>query len=150
MAFAVEAFVNNTAIALVHNFDEFERRKTSEKFDFVCEKLGVVFPGGEGARPLQTLSEIFKFRNSMAHGRTTTLRPAPKTVVINEKLESILTAPLLTDWQPRIQNSKFAERAREDVEKVINAIHAARPKPKEHLFAMGEGSGSAVPHPVER
>jgi hypothetical protein len=144
-AFTVEAFINNTALSLVADFEEFERKKTGEKFDFVCERLAVSFPGGVAARPLQTLVEVFKFRNAMAHGKTTTLRPDPKTVVVNQKLESILTARPMTNWEPRIHNSKFAERAREDVEKILNAIHMARPKPKEPLFMLGEGSGRAVP-----
>ena len=68
-----------------------------------------------------------------------------KTVVVAQKLESILTARPKTNWEPRIHDSKFAERACEDVEKILNAIHMARPKPKEPLFMLGEGSGRAVP-----
>jgi len=106
---------------------------------------GVSFPGGSVLGRCKHSSTCSNLGTLWRTERQRPCAPDPKTVVVNQKLESILTARPMTNWEPRIHNSKFAERAREDVEKILNAIHMARPKPKEPLFMLGEGSGRAVP-----
>jgi hypothetical protein len=115
-AFSFEAFINTTAETLVANFEEFERRRTPDKIAEVFRLLNVTFPGGMKLRPLQTLTEVFHFRNAMAHGRTETIKPKPSTIAVTEKMEKQLERRLSASWEPFIRDSKFAERAKEDIE----------------------------------
>jgi len=63
---------------------------------------------------------------------------------INGNLDKSLGERPLAEWEKLIQLDEFANRAREDVENVLKSIHAARKKPKEHLFAFGIGMHSAT------
>jgi hypothetical protein len=86
----------------------------------------------------------------MAHGRSDNLTPEPELRDANEKLDGYLGERPLADWERLIQTGKFAQRAREDVEIVLQQLHAARPDPKEGLFAFGVGSHSATFQPDAR
>ena len=109
----------------------------------LCEMLNVRLPGKD-RRPLHTVIELFKFRNTLAHGRTLVLEPDAERID-PEHVDEHLSKRLLTDWEKLIQDASFAKLAREDVEALVMAMHAARPEPKErHPFVFGFGSSSAV------
>jgi hypothetical protein len=114
------------------------------KFELLCETLKVSFPDGPGKRPLQTIVKLLDFRNTMAHGRSDNLKPKPKLRDVNEKLDSYLGEWPLADWEHLIQTETFAQRAREDVEIVLQQLHAARPGRQEGLFTFGVGIHSAT------
>jgi hypothetical protein len=108
-----------------------------------CETLKVSLPGTKGERPLQTISELSKFRNTLAHGRTEAITPKPESVYLDE-LDAHRAQQLLSGWEQLIETSDFAEKARIDVEVLLKLIQAARPEPKEGLFRFGGRSWSAT------
>jgi hypothetical protein len=118
-------------------------RDSVRKLHLLCETLKVSLPGTTGERPLQSISELFKFRNTLAHGRSETIIPEPKSVSVDE-LEAHRTERLASDWERLIENCDFAKRAREDVETVLKLLQAARPEPKEALFRFGGRTWSAT------
>ena len=119
----------------------------SSKFALLCEILKVDFPGGRGARPIQTLSELFAFRNTVAHGKTEKLTESEERA-ISDNLDEKLGERLQPLWQRQIQTDEFANRAREDVEEVLRRLYDAWPGPKqgekEDLFRFGIGLHSAT------
>jgi hypothetical protein len=114
------------------------------KFNLLCEILKLNFPKGKTARPLQTISELMEFRNTMAHAKTRTVSSPPTKRDINNNLDRQLGDRPLQDWEWRIKTDEFAKRAREDVKAVLELLHASRPEPKEALFTFGLGSHSAT------
>lgn len=105
--------------------------------------MKTAFPKGEGERPLQTLKQVQQFRNLMAHGKTTDIEP--KEVRCDpEHADARLRSVPLADWEKLIESKEFAECASADIKEIIEVVHAARPEPKERLFAFGLGNGSAV------
>lgn len=142
-AFVFEAYLNHVGSALLSCWESVEPLPPLKKFELICEMLKVAYPKGAGERPLQTLQQLQKFRNFMAHGKTEII--APKSVFCDvEKADARLGRKPLAEWERLIQTKDFAERARVDLEEVLKAIHAARPEPKEWLFSFGMGSGSAT------
>src|SRR5262249_49813715 len=119
-----------------------ERLTPLAKLDLLCETLKVKLPGKD-KRPRQTLRRLFKFRNTLAHGRTETIDAPPQRMEV-DKVDEHFGQRLLTEWEQLIRDHQFAERAREDVEAVVQAIHAARPEPKDYPFTHGIGIDSAT------
>lgn len=143
-AFTFEAYLNHIGPTVIGCWPELERLPPWAKFELLCETLRVSFSDGPGKRPIQTIVKLLDFRNTMAHGRSDNLTPKPELRDINEKLDGYLGERPLTDWERLIQTEQFAQRVREDVEIVLQQLHAARPDPKEGLFTFGVGSHSAT------
>jgi hypothetical protein len=143
-AFSFEAYLNHTGESLISCWEDLERLPPLAKFNLLSEILKVNLPKGKTARPLQTISELMEFRNTMAHARTRTVRSPPTERDINDHLDRQLGDKPLQDWERRIKTDEFANRAREDVKAVLELLHAARPEPKEALFAFGGGFHSAT------
>jgi len=144
-AFAFEAYMNHVGEQVLASWDGLERLSPLAKLDLLCEVLKVDLPGGD-KRPKQTLITLFKFRNTLAHGRTETIAAKP-TRMRAENVDDHFGKPLMTEWQKLITNDKFAKRSREDIETLVKAIHEKRPSPKEYPFTLGFGIGSASIEP---
>ena len=136
-AFAFEAYLNHVGPTVISCWGQLERLPPWAKFELLCERLGVTFSSGTDRPPLQTVSELLEFRNTMAHGRSEDVRQAPTNRDVNANLDGYLGQRPLLHWESLIQNERFAERARTDVEVVLMALHNARPEPKEALFTFG-------------
>jgi hypothetical protein len=143
-AFAFEAYLNHLGPIILDCWDQLERLPPWRKFELLCETLGVQFPEGKENRPLQTIVELLAFRNTMAHGRSIEIKPKPESRDLNDKLDTDLGAPPLEDWERRVKTPDFAQRSRQDVQRVMEKIHAARPDPKEALFTFGSAMHSAT------
>jgi hypothetical protein len=142
-AFAFEAYLNHLGPQVLSCWSSLERLPPDAKLELLCEALKVSLPGTKGERPLQTINKLLRFRNTLAHGHSVTIVPEPKSVDIDD-LEMHRAARLLSDWERLIEDSKFAKRAREDVEAILRVLQAARPEPKEALFRFGSRIWSAT------
>jgi hypothetical protein len=143
-AFAFEAYLNHVGPQVLSCWGSLEKALSpTSKLQLLCETLKVSLPGTTGDRPQQTIEQLFKFRNTLAHGRSETITPEPKSVDV-DKLEAHRTERLLSHWERLIEDCEFAKRAREDVETVLELLQAARPEPKEALFRIGGRSWSAT------
>lgn len=143
-AFAFEAYLNHVGPTVFSCWEELERLPPWSKFELLCETLGVQFPNGRGMRPLQTIVELLEFRNTMAHGRILEIKPKAELRDINDKLDAYLGELPLAHWEHLVNSSAFAQKARADVQKVLEKLHTARPDPKEVLFTFGIGKHSAT------
>jgi|SRR5438105_376654 len=142
-AFSFEAYLNHVGAKTFECWEDLDRLPPLAKLELLTEALGVKFPNGTGARPLQTVSKLFNFRNAIAHGRTSEIKYKPVTVDLT-KYEKEYRAPLLTDWEQLIQSEEFALRAREDVEEVMRIVQSGRKDSTDNLFTTGTGSYGAT------
>lgn len=124
-AFAFEAYLNHVGPTLFVHWSHLDRLPPWSKLELICEKLAVSFPRGSGSRPLQSVAKLLDFRNTIAHGRSHQLEAKP-VIRTAENYEAALGERLLFNWEKLIQSDVFPRRAREDVTKVLEAIHEAR------------------------
>ena len=136
-AFAFESYLNHVGLATFTCWEQLDRLPPWSKMELLCEELGVAFPDGIGARPLQTIAKLLNFRNTIAHGRLQEIKAKP-IMRTTENYYSAYHEELLTDWERLVQTDKFAKRAREDVRDVLQRLHDARRDKKEHLFTFGK------------
>lgn len=129
---------------IIECWSQIDRLPPWSKFELLCEILGVQFPKGPGARPLQTVKKLLAFRNALAHGRSLDIKAKPEIRNADHRLDTDLGIPPLTNWERLIQTSEFAERAREDVQAVLERLHERRKDKKEALFTFGIGLHGAT------
>lgn len=142
-AFAFEAYLNHVGPTVLACWAQVERLPPLAKFELLCERLSVRFPGGSSARPLQTVFKLFEFRNTVAHGRSVEVVAKPELRDINDKLDAQLGEMPRAKWERLVRTAAFARRSREDVQAVLEQLHQSRPMPKEGLFTFGLGSHGA-------
>ena len=109
-AFMVEAYCNHLGK---------EKFPDWEKIEKLCTKVGLNHDNG--VRPLQTISELFKFRNSIAHGRSIS-EPIQPNGSMCQPGEFSLTEYEDIVWQ-KYENLDKAERAFEDACAFIGSLH---------------------------
>lgn len=142
-AFAVEAYLNHVGPTIIACWSQLERLPPLAKYDLLIETLGVSVPGDKGMRPQQTLTELFAVRGAIAHGRSEVLSIDMEIDLPKWEEQRMHRVRPLTRWESLIQDSAFAQRAREDCEAILSLINASRPGPKEELFAFGMSSWAA-------
>jgi hypothetical protein len=139
-AFALEAFLNHLGARVFGTWADMESLRPLQKLSVLCERLGVSFD--TGTPPYQTLKTLVRFRNALAHGKTEKLSPPP-THHNAESVAAIMNSDrVLTDWE-RLCTSEYAERARKDLEEVVEQLHKAAKITDESPFMMGLGMRSA-------
>lgn len=143
-AFAFEAYLNHVGPRTIKCWSQLDRLPPWSKFELLCEILGVQFPKGPGARPLQTIVKLLGFRNTIAHGRSLEINMKSKIRDVDDRLDAYLGIRPLTNWEKLIQTSDFAKRAREDVQAVLECLHEGRKDKKEALFSFGIGLHGAT------
>ena len=118
-ALCIEAYFNHLGETLLTYWDTIEKKLSPE------DKLKVItttleFQLDKGSRPFQTFTEIFKFRNSVAHAKTEYLKQEfEQTIVIKENPKLPLT-----EWEEKIDINN-AERFVEDTKEIITQLHKA-------------------------
>jgi len=140
-AFALEAYLNHIGQKLFTSWATLEVLSPLGKLEVVCEKLGLSFPAGQ--RPRQSIDELFRFRNALAHGKTVTIPEPEQLKDIDEYLDEFVGQKPRTLWEKLSSTSAHAKRAREDVEQVIRALHEAANQENDPLFFTGMSSHSA-------
>lgn len=133
-AFTIEAYLNHVGEQEIEYWGEIEKIEPMAKLKVLYSVLKLPFDPSK--RPIQTVQQLFKFRNFMAHGRT-------------EKLtgKGFLTKPspdpgqnlVETKWE-KFCNEKEAERAVKDVKQILEAICVAAGFDKTMLLSLGHAS----------
>jgi hypothetical protein len=148
-AFSFEAYLNHIGQKLFACWPIFEKLVSPEdKLDIVCEKIEIDLL--KGKRPRQTVRELFKFRNDLAHGRTVTV-PQKKNAICDVDLdqyfeEFFIQWPLAT-WEKYCSENN-AVRARDDIKQIMQLIHEKVKPENDTLFGFGMYSASASLKPV--
>lgn len=145
-AFTLEAYLNHIGQRIFACWNDLERLSPSKKLNVIAEKLGVA--KDDSKRPFQTVSSLFKFRNDVAHGKSVQLKSEDQIRVIDDKFDDYMHDPLETRWQ-KYCTLKNAERAREDVEKIIKLLHEVSGITDDMLFNVGMWFGSSTLLPQE-
>ena len=71
-AFTFEAYLNHLGDKTIKFWEEIEPIKVMDKYSVLCKELGI--KSDFSRRPYQTLRSLFKFRNSIAHGKSNSQR----------------------------------------------------------------------------
>lgn len=141
-AFSIEAYLNHIGLRVFKCWDDLERLSPKEKLSVISEKIELEV--NYGSRPWQVLTELFQFRNDIAHGKSTKIEIT--------KIESLEKHNANYDqWKFRAETrwekyctKQNAYRAREDVIEIVKAIHEASKIKGEHPFKMGFESGGST------
>ncbi|MBN1862310.1 MAG: hypothetical protein JW790_01525 [Dehalococcoidales bacterium] len=139
-AFTLEAYLNHIGKQIFSCWDDLEQLSPQKKLNVIAEKLGV--DKDDGKRPFQTIKELFKFRNDVAHGKSVVLKSEDLISATGAELDDYMYRLPETEWETycSLENSK---RAREDVKSIIERIHDASGV-TEYIFGLGIGSGLAT------
>jgi len=145
-SFTLEAFLNHVGQSVYKCWSELEQLSPPRKLNLIAEKLEI--QKDDGKRPFQTISELFRFRNDVAHGKTIHLKSTDQITVVDSEFDQHMRELLQAPWQ-NYCNLDNAERAREDVEGVCRVVHKAAGIAGDILFSFGMQFGSATVLPED-
>jgi len=117
-AFTFEAYLNHLGSGKIKFWDKIESIRVLDKYEVLCKEFDIEVDFSK--RPYQTLKSLFKYRNSIAHGKSQILE---KTETVNASSDPYDHSPK-TQWE-EFCTLKNAERAKEDVEQTITELHEA-------------------------
>ena len=138
-AFSFEAYLNHIGPKIFECWQDLERLGPKEKLNVITERVGLKV--NYGVRPWQVMKDLFGFRNDIAHGKSINISTREEVPFEKYKEESVhVFAP--TRWE-KYCNQKNAEKAREDVEQMVHAIHSASGIKDEYPFVQGMQIGTA-------
>ncbi len=92
-AFTFEAYLNHLGSKTIKFWDDIESIKVLEKYSVLCKDLNIAPDFSQC--PYQTLKTLFKFRNSIAHGKSKILK---KTKAVSFQDDPHIHAPK-TEWE---------------------------------------------------
>jgi hypothetical protein len=119
-AFKFEASLNHVGKGIfASTWNKMERLSHTQKRKNICAHLCIAQE--DDKRPWQTIGDLFKFRNWVAHGRSEVLDP-PEAVEVGE-IEQLRRKKPLTAWE-NLCTIEVARRAYEDTEAIIKQIHS--------------------------
>jgi len=141
-AFTFEAFLNHIGSKVYFCWDDLEKLSPKEKLNVISEKIELKVD--YGIRPWQSITELFQFRNDIAHGKNQNISISKtESLEKHNKNSSPLKFRAETRWEKYCTRIN-AEKARQDVIAMINIIHSAA-KMEDYPFQMGfEMGGSTV------
>jgi hypothetical protein len=133
-AFTFEAYLNHLGTKKTNYWDQVESIRVMDKYAVLCKMLCV--EPDFSRRPYQTVGKLFKFRNSIAHGRSVVLKNSKDVSSDDEPYQHIPRA----EWE-EYSTIENAERAQEDISEVIIELHRAAGL-GDYPFIQGVGIGS--------
>ena len=119
-AFKFEAYLNHLGAILFPYWDQMERLPHRRKLNIICSHLRIDRATGE--RPYQTLTDLFRFRNAVVHGRSEYLDP-PESVEVGQ-IEELRRKKPLTCWE-ELCTVEFARQTYEDTEAIVEQMHTS-------------------------
>jgi hypothetical protein len=140
-AFSLEAYLNHIGPKIYQSWEaSLEKALSPEsKLDLICELLKIDIP--KDKRPRQTVTDLIKFRNNIAHGKTVTIE---KSTIrdVDEYFEEFLGKRPLAVWEEYCTEEN-ALRAREDIKEILTQIHERVNPENDPLFSTGIAEHSA-------
>jgi len=136
-AFTIEAYVNHILKDKSENWVKVEKYSALKKVEELYSILEIKLD--KSKRPIQSIKNMFDFRNMLAHGKTTT---KIKTFKVKKNITDISSKDLLghaeSEWED-LNTLKNAKIFFEDMEKVIRLLHK-RIEPKMDPFIIRSSS----------
>lgn len=133
-AFTFEAYLNHLGDKTIKFWEEIEPIKVMDKYSVLCKELEL--RPDFSRRPYQTLRSLFRFRNSIAHGKSQILK---ETKAVRSQDDPHTHSPR-TEWEEYCELDN-AKRAKEDISEVIKELHKAAGL-GDHPFMHGMAIGS--------
>jgi len=115
-AFALEAYLNDIGAKTFVFWEEVDSIRVLDKYNLFCKHLKI--DADYSKRPYQTLKELFKFRNEIAHGRSQLINVTKEVSSLEDPFDHIPKPK----WKEYC-NLKNAERVKKDIEKIITELH---------------------------
>ncbi|MEA3369659.1 MAG: hypothetical protein U9Q24_04865 [Candidatus Ratteibacteria bacterium] len=138
-AFTLEAALNDIGERVVPFWNELERISPIQKFNVLHGYLKL--PIDISQRPAQTITLLFKFRNTMAHGKTERLSGIVATE--NPDARPAELPSLETFWE-KFCTKKQAEESLTDIKKIIKSICSAANLPEYFMETFGSESFHSI------
>ena len=120
-AFTLEAYLNHIGPKILPCWNDIESLSPNKKLNIIAELLKVEIAYGK--RPWQTMKYLFRFRNDIAHGKSTVIHE--EEIVSLEKVDDEPFKFAKTSWEKYGMKQNNAIQARKDVEKIITTINKA-------------------------
>lgn len=130
-AFCLESYLNHLGPTYYPSWENSREdkgegwRDPREKLDLICNKID--FSPNLGQRPFQSFSEIFRFRNLIAHSKSETL-----------KGNFVGEAPKVKTEIQKKATPEHSRRYYEDTDKMIRRIHHEAGFKEDPFFAIAE------------
>lgn len=133
-ALTIEAHLNHVGESAIPNWVTIEPSlRWRDKFDHVVQHFKLTTD--KSCRPVQTIIELFRFRDKLVHGKTHSEDLRYKHVDGRPSRESISDP----DWLRRYWSDDAVKRVLDDVEQVIKVLHAAAGLEIHTLDMIGDG-----------
>jgi hypothetical protein len=139
--FTLEAYFNHVGPKLFSSWSDLEPLSPRAKLEVILEKVGMDPPRGKD--PIQMVDTLVRFRNSLAHGKTHTLKPKDELHSTSADIDRLFWDRPMTDWE-KLCTPQFVARARKQVEVLVRQIHSAANIKDEAPFVHGIGFHSAT------
>ena len=119
-AFAVEAYFNHLGSKKYDDWDAKERKLSKKKkLNYLAKELGIDIDSDK--RPFRSILEAFRYRDSLAHGRTENIT---KSMLVEFVDEDDLAFMIKSGWF-EFTELENAERIFDDMVKLITEFHQA-------------------------
>jgi hypothetical protein len=136
-AFAIEAHLNHIGEAKLSFWGIVEPKLPwRAKLDLILEQLGIIADFGKP--PFQTLCDLFKFRDRLAHGKTTT---EDKSYRYRGDRENDFGS-LDPAWLEKFWSDDAVDRVLKDTQQIIELVHGKAGLESHSLDLIGSGSFS--------
>lgn len=147
-AFAIEAHLNHLGEAKLSFWGIVEPKLPwRAKLDLIAKQFGVTPDFGN--RPFQTLADLFKFRDKLAHGKTTSEEKHYEYYGNREEDFDSLDP----EWIHKFCSDEAVERVLEDTRQIIELLHSKAGLEPHSLPLIGnevfEERATSRPSPIE-
>jgi hypothetical protein len=137
-AFTHEAFLNSLGPKVISFWDELDRLPVAKKLKIICKQIG--YKPDHSSRPYQTLVELFRFRNRLAHGRDEVVRVEGKEIKVTSDIDYFNA--LGPEWE-QYCTLENAETALDDITAIAEDLSKRAGIEKFSGYPFGSlGSGS--------
>ncbi len=116
-AFKHEAFINHLGYALIPHWNDLERKPNREKMAAIASELNITIDNSR--RPFQTLRNLFRARDQIAHGKPSCL--AQDNVRESGDREEMRRKKPQTEWES-LCTYEFAQMAYDDTEEIAEML----------------------------
>jgi len=139
-AFTLEAYMNHLGSESIEYWEQIESIRYLDKLKVLYLRLGLDFD--KSRRPLQTIVQLVKFRNLMAHGKTerifgSKMITTPSLGPGNELVEA--------EWE-KFCNEREAQRSLKDVSEIVEVLNKAAGNSADMLWSLGSSSSVTSLH----
>ncbi len=133
-AFTLEAYFNHLGSERNSEWNEIERNiPKSKKYELFCKSLGLKYDLSE--KPYKTMTEVFSYRDQMAHGKTT-IDIIGKS--IEGDVDDLNSFPVGPDWK-EYSTIDNANAALSDIKSIILELHNAAGFTNDPFLSSGMG-----------